>query len=372
MYNFLNLPQTITKSGSSLTYYYSATGEKACKQVGAVKRYYAGGFEYDNSKNLVLIHHPEGVVEKSGSTFTYEYFLKDHLGNTRIAFRPNGANKTLTQRLVYYPFGHTAEQENSNSNQYKYNGKELQEDIGLNWYDYEARFYEPIIARFHSQDPLAEDYKFQTTYAYAANSPIKFIDKQGMKPDDYIINDEGVIVDIKKNNKPPKLIMRNHSGEDKELNFNDPPNDQAQLRTFKKGEKILNFISDDHIDGFMKDSKVERKNFFKRNWKSLTESNAGDLDFGLEKLGFNPTQDMTGGFVLFGDKDKVYNLGDGGNFLWGYAASKLGHGLGWSKFWADANEWFGDTKEDQQAIKDGHNYETERNKRKRKDEEEID
>ncbi|WP_299556790.1 DUF6443 domain-containing protein [Seonamhaeicola sp.] len=176
-YNLLNLPQTITKSGSSLTYYYTATGEKVCKQVGAVKRYYAGGFEYDNSKNLVLIHHPEGVIEKSGSTFSYEYFIKDHLGNTRIAFRPNGGSKTLTQRVVYYPFGHTAEQENSNSNQYLYNGKELQAE--LDWYDYGARFYDAVIGRWHVQDPLAEKYFWTTPYSYVESNPIVFIDPNG-------------------------------------------------------------------------------------------------------------------------------------------------------------------------------------------------
>ncbi len=176
-YNFLNLPQTITKSGSSLTYYYTATGEKVCKKVGSTNRYYAGGFEYDHNKNLVLIHHPEGVVEKSGSTFNYEYFIKDHLGNTRIAFRPNGGSKTLTQRIVYYPFGHTAEQENSNSNQYKYNGKELQEE--LNWYDYGARFYDPVVARWHAVDPLAESYYNYSSYNYVLNNPMIFIDPDG-------------------------------------------------------------------------------------------------------------------------------------------------------------------------------------------------
>ncbi len=182
-YNFLNLPQTITKSGSSLTYYYTATGEKVCKQVGAVKRYYAGGFEYDNSKNLVLIHHPEGVVEKSGSAFNYEYFIKDHLGNTRIAFRPNGGSKTLTQRVVYYPFGHTAEQENSNSNQYKYNGKELQ--AGLDWYDYGARFYDAQIGRWHVMDPLMEKYYEWSPYNYVSNNPLLYFDYMGLEGKKY-------------------------------------------------------------------------------------------------------------------------------------------------------------------------------------------
>ena len=57
---------------------------------------------------------------------------------------------------------------------YLYNGKELQEELG--WYDYGLRFYDPSLARFHTLDPLAEKYYFQTPFAYAANNPILFLD----------------------------------------------------------------------------------------------------------------------------------------------------------------------------------------------------
>ncbi|MFW5757898.1 MAG: RHS repeat-associated core domain-containing protein [Bacteroidota bacterium] len=37
-------------------------------------------------------------------------------------------------------------------NRYLYNGNELQDDFGLDWYDYGARFYDGQIGRFHSVD----------------------------------------------------------------------------------------------------------------------------------------------------------------------------------------------------------------------------
>ena len=57
---------------------------------------------------------------------------------------------------------------------YLYNGKELQEELGLGLYDYGFRMYDLAISRFHAIDLLAENYTFQGPYAYAANNPIKF------------------------------------------------------------------------------------------------------------------------------------------------------------------------------------------------------
>ena len=42
---------------------------------------------------------------------------------------------------------------------YKYNGKELQEELGLNMYDYGARNYDPALDRWMNMVPLAEQYK---------------------------------------------------------------------------------------------------------------------------------------------------------------------------------------------------------------------
>jgi len=67
---------------------------------------------------------------------------------------------------------------------YKYNNKELQDELDLNWYDYSARNYDTALGRFMNLDPLAEKYNFQSPYVYADNNPVFFVDINGMGVDE--------------------------------------------------------------------------------------------------------------------------------------------------------------------------------------------
>ena len=52
---------------------------------------------------------------------------------------------------------------------------------GLNTYDYGARQYNPVTARWDRVDPLAEKYYDISPYAYCANNPVNAIDPDGKK-----------------------------------------------------------------------------------------------------------------------------------------------------------------------------------------------
>ena len=63
---------------------------------------------------------------------------------------------------------------------YRYNGKELNPDLGL--YDYGARWYDPAIGRFLAVDPMAGSMPSWSPYNYVFGNPINLTDPTGMFP----------------------------------------------------------------------------------------------------------------------------------------------------------------------------------------------
>ena len=73
-------------------------------------------------------------------------------------------------------------QTGADNNRYRYNGKELNKELGL--YDYGARWYDPAIARWSVVDALADapEQIDKSPYAYGWNNPIRYNDPDGNCP----------------------------------------------------------------------------------------------------------------------------------------------------------------------------------------------
>jgi len=180
-YNYLNLPQSITGS-QNLSYVYDATGRKLRKVSGNVTTDYINAIQYTNN-NIDFVQTEEGRAIKSGTNWSYEYTLTDHLGNSRVNIDSYNGAVRVTQEDEYYPFGLDRQRyTNGTKNKYLYNKKELQDELGQ--YDYGARFYDPVIARFTTIDPLAEIDRRWSPYNYTFGDPIRFTDPDGMWPDE--------------------------------------------------------------------------------------------------------------------------------------------------------------------------------------------
>jgi RHS repeat-associated protein len=103
-------------------------------------------------------------------------FLTDALGSTLAL--TNSSGSTLAQ-YAYEPFGNTFVTSGSSTNTYEYTGRE---NDGTGLYFNRARYYNPSLQRFVSEDPIEFLGGSSNLYPYASNSPIYITDPSGRCP----------------------------------------------------------------------------------------------------------------------------------------------------------------------------------------------
>ena len=138
---------------------------------------YFGSAVYENDV-LAKVLTSDGYITPSDGEF--HYYFCDHQGNVRAVLVQDGA---VEETNDYYPFGGLLASSASAANSvqpYKYNGKELDRHSGLDWYDYGARWYDAVLGRWVSVDPLAESYIGLSPYSYCDSNPVNRIDPDGM------------------------------------------------------------------------------------------------------------------------------------------------------------------------------------------------
>jgi RHS repeat-associated protein len=137
--------------------------------------------DYVNGQGFCCEDAPQNAPTRAPSAndnpelFQY-YYHSDHLGSTSLITNLDGE---IVQHVEYVPFGEVFIEERNNkwNTPYLFNAKELDEETGL--YYYGARYYEPRVSLWISADPMQEKYPGVSTYAYALQNPVRFIDPDG-------------------------------------------------------------------------------------------------------------------------------------------------------------------------------------------------
>jgi len=116
----------------------------------------------------------EFLTRTDVSSGTTSFFLADALGSPVAVTDAAGAVQT---EYTYEPFGTTTSTGSSNTNPYQYTGRE---NDGTGLYYYRARYYNPALQRFISEDPirfLSQELNF---FGYVGNNPLLYIDPFGL------------------------------------------------------------------------------------------------------------------------------------------------------------------------------------------------
>ncbi|XOV78006.1 MAG: RHS repeat domain-containing protein [Aestuariibacter sp.] len=135
-----------------------------------VKQIDANGTSYSMySQDGTLLYRESDVVSGSGKATNYVY-----LGKKLIA-KITEEDVKQGSRRHYEPYGETVEDP---SDDVGFTGHKFDTDLELSYM--QARYYDPVIGRFYSNDPVGfkNVYNFNR-YAYANNNPYKYIDPDG-------------------------------------------------------------------------------------------------------------------------------------------------------------------------------------------------
>ncbi len=164
---------------------YDALGRRIEKTInGITTRYLYDGLDIIQEKNqsgavtanyirTLNIDEPLTRIKTDG---TIRHYVTDALGSVIALTDDTGVVRTT---YTYDPFGNATISGEVSDNPFQYTGRE---NDGTGLYYYRARYYNPDLQRFISEDPIGLTGGDVNYFAYVGNSPVNFTDPEGTNP----------------------------------------------------------------------------------------------------------------------------------------------------------------------------------------------
>ncbi len=183
-WNALGQLSTVSSPQGTTTYGYDGWGQRVRKSVnGATTRYLLHNanvmLELDAYNGILAEYtyypgadRPHGM-RRGGVQY---YYAQDGEGNVRGVINTAGA---VVASYDYSPQGELVGSTGSVTNPYRYKGREWDAEAGL--YFMRARYYDPKVARFVSEDPIGVA-GGMSLYAFGGGDPVNYSDPSGLAP----------------------------------------------------------------------------------------------------------------------------------------------------------------------------------------------
>ena len=160
----------------STTFAYDSFGRRTRNATGTTFLYDGANAVQELSGSTVTANLLTGGVDeiftRADSAGTRN-FLGDALGSTLALTDSTG---TVQTQYSYEPFGKTTATGSASSSTFQYTGRE---NDGTGMYYYRARYYNPALQRFISEDPIGFAGGDINLYGYVSNRPIDSVDPEG-------------------------------------------------------------------------------------------------------------------------------------------------------------------------------------------------
>ena len=200
-------------------------------------------------------------------------------------------------------------------NQYKFNGKELDQETSL--YYYGARYYDPKGSLWLSVDPLEEKKPWMSPYVYCSRNPVNRIYPDGR--DDTYYNSKGV---------QPKVVERSWLFELFAGNRNYISDDKGKI--FKLTNQALDVIKSCKFKGFESNWETSNsKTGFNSLLNNATNPKRKENDFTYvfkesKDRGYLDQKQNLDPCKIYGASGYAMNKNEAGNYVWVAVLAKFG------------------------------------------------